>query len=463
MTDRSDASSVSISPASAPRACYAGEAVVREFFEMIEAECAGYCILGGYETFPMHITSDIDFMVHKADHPKLLSLVKSFAKRNGLRLIQILDHEITARAFVLVRLEAREAIYLWLDSCSDYRCDGQKRLEAASILAHRRLHPRGFWIPAPADEFDYYLVKKVGKGEFSARHGTHLSRLYAEDPHGCRDALGKRWPPASMAKICDAAATDDWAGVTASITILRKEMLDSLEKADAASWLMEFARKSRRVLAPVGCWITFLGPDGSGKSSLIEALSEMAEPAFRNVHSYHLRPGWLLGGKNSARRPVTDPHALPSRSLLASLAKLAVFWCDYVGGYWLRVRPRMVHSTLVIFDRYFHDLLVDSKRYRYSAPRWLTRLAGRFLPVPDLVFILDAPPEVLQARKQEVSLAECTRQRDAYKSLAEDLQSRTRTVVIDTSLPLDECVRQVAGEIFRYLEARTARRYGIGA
>jgi hypothetical protein len=36
-------------------------------------------------------------------------------------------------------------------------------------------------------------------------------------------------------------------------------------------------------------------------------------------------------------------------------------------------------------------------------------------------------------------------------------------VVIDTSLPLDECVRTMAGEIFDFLEARTARRYGIGS
>jgi thymidylate kinase len=106
---------------------------------------------------------------------------------------------------------------------------------------------------------------------------------------------------------------------------------------------------------------------------------------------------------------------------------------------------------------------VDPKRYRYKAPRWLTRLAGRFLPLPSLIFMLDAPPEILQARKREVSLAECSRQREAYRRLAEDLRTRTRTVVIDTSRPLDESVHQVANEIFGFLEARTARRYGIGS
>jgi thymidylate kinase len=463
MTDRSNLTSLSGSPSRELRARYAGEEVVRGFFRMLETECDRYCILAGYETLPMRLTSDIDFMVSKLDFDRLPHLLKSFADRYGLRLVQAFDHELSARYFILVKLEDKACLYLHPDSASDYRRLGRKWLDAGNVLDHRRLHPRGFWIPAPKDEFDYYLVKKVGKGELNARHGTHLSELYAEDREGCREALGKRWPAASVTKICDVAASSDWSGVSGAIPALAKELLESPQEPDAGSRLMEVARKSRRVLAPSGCWITLLGPDGSGKSSLIEALTDVTQPAFRNVHSYHLRPGLLLGGKNSARKPVTDPHALPARSVFASLAKLAVFWCDYVGGYWLRVRPRMVHSTLVIFDRYFHDLLVDSKRYRFNAPRWLTRLAGRFLPLPDLVFILDAPPEVLQARKQEVSLAECTRQCEAYKGLAEDLQSRTRTVVIDTSLPLDECVRTMAGEIFDFLEARTARRYGIGS
>lgn len=459
--DHSDFTSSSDSQAGKPHVCYAGEEVVRGFFNLLETECDTYCILSGYEDLPMHVHSDIDFMVNKKDFSRLLPLMKSFGDRYGLRLIQILDHEISACSFVLVRIEANQAVYLWLDASSDYRRGGQKRLNASDTLARRRLHPRGFWIPAAADEFDYYLAKKVGKGKFNGKQGTHLSQLYREDSNGCGEALRKRWSPASMEKIVDAATSNDWSSVAASIPALGKELLDSSERESGTVQLMEFARKLRRLITPSGCWITMLGPDGSGKSSLIEALTDVSRLAFRRINSYHLRPRLLLRGSSTPGGKVTDPHGKPARSLGASLAKLAVFWCDYVGGYWLRVRPQMVRSTLVIFDRYYQDLLVDPKRFRFKAPYWITLLVGRLMPLPDLVFILDAPAEILQARKREISVEECMRQREAYRKLAAELQRRTRTVVIDTSRPLDECVQQAASEIFEFLEARRIRRYGI--
>ena len=41
-----------------------------------------------------------------------------------------------------------------------------------------------------------------------------------------------------------------------------------------------------------------------------------------------------------------------------------------------------------------------------------------FSPGPDLVILLDAPPEVLQSRTQEVAHREVERQRAAYLQLA---------------------------------------------
>jgi thymidylate kinase len=440
---------------------YAGEDVVRGFLHLLDTKCAGYCILGGYETFPAEVTSDIDFMVSKSDFDRLPQLLKSFADEYGLRLVQVFDHEITARCFVLARVEADGVVFLQLDSACDYRRAGQKWLDADDILARKRRHPRGFWIPSAADAFLYYLIKRIEKCSLDAVQGSRLAEFYREDPEGSAGALTAYWSPASARRIVEAAEANLWSSVSAAIVGLRDEMFRS--RTAGADRLRNLGHKVKRLLRPTGSCVAFFGPDGSGKSSVIAGLTDLSQVAFKRVQYYHLRPGLVLAAKSGAKEAVTDPHALPARSLAASLAKLAAFWCDYVLGYWLRIRLQMARSSLVIFDRYFQDLVVDPKRYRYNVPRWLTGLAGRLVPLPDLIFILDAPPEVLQARKQEVSLEESRRQREAYRQLAMDLRSRTRVVVIDTSQPLEACVHDAAVELFGLLEARTAHRYGIGS
>jgi thymidylate kinase len=107
-----------------------------------------------------------------------------------------------------------------------------------------------------------------------------------------------------------------------------------------------------------------------------------------------------------------------------------------------------------LFDRYYDDLLADSKRYRYGGPMWLARLVGRFIPKPDLFFFLDLPAEVAHARKPEVSLEEAKRLREHYLKLA---LSVPNVHVVDASRPLEEVVAEVEKIILRYLAARTEK------
>jgi thymidylate kinase len=219
--------------------------------------------------------------------------------------------------------------------------------------------------------------------------------------------------------------------------------------------LDEMRRKFHRMRQPTGLHIVFLGPDGSGKSSVIEAcMREMAQ-AFRRIEYRHLKPGPQRG---HSAKPVTDPHAQSRRGLLSSTAKILHFWTTYLVGCLLWLYPRYLRSTLLVFDRYYHDLLADPARYRYGGSLRFARLLGRLLPQPDLVFILDAPAEVLQSRKQEVSFDESVRQRTAYRSLRSEY---SRAYIIDASEPLDKVVTSVLAHIVAFMEQRTAKRLGL--
>jgi thymidylate kinase len=140
---------------------------------------------------------------------------------------------------------------------------------------------------------------------------------------------------------------------------------------------------------------------------------------------------------------------------LASLAKIGFWAADYTLGYWVDVLPRLLRSTLVLFDRYYYDVTVDPRRYRYGGPVWVAYLLGRIIPAPDVLVLLDTPPHVAQARKQEVAVEETVRQRKAYTRLV----GRVKVgLTIDGAAPLEVVVARTGDAILRHLAARTARR-----
>jgi hypothetical protein len=152
---------------------------------------------------------------------------------------------------------------------------------------------------------------------------------------------------------------------------------------------------------------------------------------------------------------VTDPHGKPPYPWWLSLLKIPYYLLDYGLGYLCAVRPRLVRSTLVLFDRYYDDLLADPSRYRFGGPMALARLARIFLPKPDLFLILDGHEETLFVRKREVWREELRRQREAYRRLATELPN---AVILDGSLAPDEVALNASEAILDYLHLRYLNR-----
>jgi thymidylate kinase len=305
----------------------------------------------------------------------------------------------------------------------------------------------------------------------SAEQAAQLSARHAEDPPACAAALAGILPADAAAAVDAAARTGQWDAVTGRLSELTAAMTGHADRESFAARLRQRAADLRRLLGrlwrPTGMSIVFLGPDGAGKSSVISRVSAELAQGFRRIDYRHLRPplfsrdGDAASDATAAAQIVIDPHARPARGVAGSLAKLLHFWGGYLLGGMLWLYPRRVCSRLVIFDRYYHDILADPRRYRYRATpalAWLAGLLARRLPSPDLIFVLDAAPEILQARKQEVPPAESARQRQAYLDIARDFAG---VRVIDAGQPLERVVAEVLAQVVAALEARTWARLGL--
>jgi thymidylate kinase len=438
-------------------AAYAGETTVRALFEALDRKCSGYCLLAGYEKLSVTVRSDIDFMVSQQDFERLPRIIRSFAEETGFRLVQELQHETTARYYILAQSRPGRVLFLHPDSCSDYRRANRTWLRPEVVLARRRRHPNGFWIPAAADGFLYYLIKRIEKLSLEERHTQQLSRLFSEDRLGCTEALTQCLTTTSAQLVVEAVRSGDWQPVIEAIQELDEELLAGATVDSLRTKLGELRRRIRRWALPTGLCVAVLGPDGSGKSSVIEQYLSALALAFRRTAYFHLRPR-LLRGLSEGQTDSTDPHGQIPRGALMSTAKLLFLWADYVLGYYLRVRPLLVRTTLVVFDRYYQDLLIDARRFRYGGPQWLARLVAALIPMPDLMLVLDAPAHVLQARKQEVSAEESARQAEAYRAVANSPALRGHAVLVDAARPLEQVVYQCADQTLALLATRTAKR-----
>ena len=197
----------------------------------------------------------------------------------------------------------------------------------------------------------------------------------------------------------------------------------------------------------------FFGPDGCGKTSVAEGVKVGLKDMFPLERGLHCH--WKPVPRREGAAPLDDPHAVPPRNALLSFVFFVYHYLLFIWGWWLHVTPALSKKGLVIIDRYYYDFFVDQRRYRLNLPQWIVKLGFVFVKKPDLVFCLDADPEILQARKKEVSFEECARQRNAYRDLVEQLPNGH---MIDASQPLEKVVHDVQSIVMNFMAGRTAKK-----
>ncbi|MBL8327786.1 MAG: hypothetical protein JNJ71_02970 [Rubrivivax sp.] len=422
------------------------QGLFRSFCGLLDREQIPYVILAGHEGYPDHIGSDIDFMVSPQDFQRLPALLGRAGAIDGATLVQVLQHEVSACYYVLAAQVGPNLVYLHPDAASHYRIRSQVWLGPQDILSRKRRSTQGFWIPSADAEFEYYLIKRIaGKARLEAVHLDRLRRCLEEDPAGCRSVLARRLPGASGPAVQQALLRGDAAWLDAEMGRLRAEMirlnLARAERPDEPRSVMrEWRRRWHRLTRPTGLVVAVLGPDGSGKSTVLDHLERELAQGFRRVARFHLRP--RFGRQDRSPVAVTDPHAQAPRGTGANLAKCLYFVADYWQG-WLRaVLPTKLRSGLVLFDRYFHDMLVDHRRYRLPQAFAPARWASWLIPQPDLWLILQADAETLVARKGEITLQSARELLGRYGQLAHSLD---RAVIVSSQGTVDEtCARAVA-------------------
>ncbi len=423
-------------------------------FTALDDRNVRYCVLHSWEELPEKISTDLDIAVHPGDLSKLPLVFQSLRAR-GYMAVQVFNYFVNAYYFVFSWFEESVVHLVAIDIILEHRRGGLIVPSGEELVSSRRRHHM-FWIPSSESEFTYLLSKKIWKGVAPARQANRLRTLVKDFGQPAAERLAARLFLGRSAKtIVDACASGHVDALFAQMK--RQTWTTSLVRNPLrlVSYLFsDVVRRTRRWLQPTGLLVVVAGPDGAGKSTLINGLVKTTGPAFRRHRVFHWRP--MLLWRRKSTRDTTQPHGEPPAGFLWSVARLFAYLLDYWLGYLILVRPLLARSGLVIFDRYFEDLLIDPKRYRFGGPVKLVKALRWVIPEPDLVIVLDADEKVLFSRKQELQLAEIRRQRKLYRAIK---VGASNARIVDASASIVQVEAESAQAIVNYLAERMERRH----
>ncbi len=198
-----------------------------------------------------------------------------------------------------------------------------------------------------------------------------------------------------------------------------------------------------------GLFLTFEGPEGSGKSTQVELL----RAALAGRHPVLVREP---GGTELGER--LRDLLLHSERQMSPGAEMHLFMAARAELLAARIRPALAAGAIVIADRYHDSTLAYQGAGRGAATYWPADF-----PVPDRTFLLALAPEAGLRRQRGRGAADRLEREPldfhravtaGYEALARE--DPGRWVRLDAGLPADELHREVLASLQSLLEASPA-------
>lgn len=430
---------------------------LKKIFDFLNKEVE-YAVLRNFEGLPSHNDSrDIDIAIEKADFLKIRRQLIALIEESGWYIVTYLNSDRLVTWVCGVVHEDNNVDLVQFDFFYHTSVFGIVLIENKDILRNRQFNGMIYHADKSFEFLDKYMYDRAVGADYPKKY--RQTRLAAEDS------------PVVKSKIRDVFGTEtlatcDKTNKTALLKATLKWNFKRFGLGVIGNFLrFEYHHIKNYICSNTGFSIGFTGPDGSGKTTVIDLLIERLGDVFRKAHAYyHFRPALFgnlgeiahsTGLKKEVDRNYSDPHRGGKTGVLSSLARLLYYSVDYVMGYWTKVKTVTRITRIVIFDRYYTDIICDSRRSRiYLNPKFLYGWGKVIIPSLDYNILLTASTDTILKRKRELDEAGIKAINDRIDYLE---SKKGYKKVLNESTP-DEAVRQILSYIFESQHKKNLKR-----
>lgn len=430
---------------------------LKRIFDFLNKEVE-YAVLRNFEGLPFHNDSrDIDIAIEKADFKKIRTRLIALIEESGWYIVTYLNSDRLVTWVCGIVHEDNRVDLVQLDFFYHTSVFGIVLIENKEILRNRQFNGMVYHADKSFEFLDKYMYDRAVGADYPDKYMQ--TRLAVENSPLVGSKVRNVFGTDSLA-VCDNT------GKTALLRAAMKWNFKRFGLGMIGHYLrFEYYHIKNYICSNTGFSIGFTGPDGSGKTTVIDLLIERLGDVFRNAHKYyHFRPALFgnlgevahsAGLKKEVDRNYSDPHRGGKTGLLSSLVRLLYYSADYVMGYWVKVKSVTRITRVVIFDRYYTDIICDSRRSRiYLNPKFLYGWAKLFIPSLDYNILLTASTDTILRRKRELDEAGIKAINDRIDYLE---SKKGYKKVLNESTP-DEAVKQILSYIFESQHKKNLKR-----
>lgn len=430
--------------------------VFDHFMRELNDESIRYFILRNYEGLPdINESKDIDLIIEPGKYERAAQLLLQVFEEYKIEYYYVVKYE---RVRCWFGMNASDDFAIHIDLIEGYVNKGFEIFEFEKLYNNTVKYKEYNVLNQPYDIAMLLLYKVIGAKELKDRYRDKISVGYKKCCGDVKRILVDVLGNDLAVQVCSRLDNNDYEWIvqhsseiskTSKKIAFRKRPLNTVKCV--AEFLVE--KMYRIVICPPKFrkMIALEAPDGTGKSTFIDTLAVTLAETFvcdiEKVHVYHFRPSLLpnlgeVGEKAGVMKQDTDfenPHRNKPANPISSFVRLIYYWLDYVIGGAICIRKDVQFDKITIFDRYIYDFIIDPLRSRINLPLFLRIISAKLVQQPQIVFVLNAPAEVIYSRKQELALVEIERQLvefEKLKSLGKNF------VTINANRTPDEMVRE---------------------